>query len=309
MSFIMSTVIVFGPTGNIGSIAARTAQEHGVKVVLAMRDPKKTIPGLSSQQEQAGGFKRIQADMTDVDSVVAAVKASGAKRAFIYLVSGTPDHMRSTLTALKSAGIEFVVFLSSYTVPEEPKHVDPSEIIPHIHAQVEVNLDEVFGPENYVAVRPGTFATNLLRWKDEIAAGEVKLYAPNFNFDCITPIDMGRVSGTILAQGPRNGQRKVYLYGPQLISIRDAIRTIAKAMGKEVKITTINRQEALEQHLSQGMSKPLAEYLNRAFGADEDASIARACYNEGVSNVHLYTGSPSTSFEEWVAANKGLFSV
>ncbi|KAJ5827490.1 hypothetical protein N7447_004253 [Penicillium robsamsonii] len=304
----MSTVIVFGPTGNIGSVAARSAQEHGAKVVLAMRDPKKTIPGLSSDQEQAGGFKRIQADLTDADSVAAAITKSGAKRAFIYANFGSPDHMKSTLEALKSAGIEFVVFLSSYTISGEAKDVDPSDVIPYIHAQVEINLDEIFGPENYVAVRPGFFATNMLHNKSDIAAGEVKLYTPNLMVDCVTPIDMGRVSGTILAQGPKNGQRKVYLYGPQVISMSDAIHTIAKVLGKNVKITTINAEEALEQHLSHGLPKPLAQYMIRRFGNDEDANVPLVHYGGGVQNVQLYTGAPSTGFEEWVAANKDLFS-
>ncbi|OQE26930.1 hypothetical protein PENFLA_c006G03563 [Penicillium flavigenum] len=304
----MSTVIVFGPTGNIGSFAARTAQEHGAKVVLAMRDPKKPIPGLSSEQEQAGGFKRIQADLTDADSVAAAVKQSGAKRAFIYLAFGSSDHMKTTLEALKSAGIEFVVFLSSYTVSGEARDVEPSDIIPYSHAQVEINLDEIFGPENYVAVRPGGFATNMLRNKSDIAAGEVKLYTPNFKLDCVTPIDMGRVSGTILSQGPKNEQRKVYVYGPQIISMSDAIHTIAKVLGKNVKITTINAEEALEQHLSHGLPKPLAEYMIRRFGSDDNGNVPRAHYEEGVQNVQLYTGGPSTGFEKWVATNKDLFT-
>lgn len=303
----MSTVIVFGPTGNIGSVAARTAQEHGSKVVLAMRDPKKAIPGLTSEQEQAGGFERVQADTTDADSVAAAVKSSGAKRAFIYAASGTPDHMKSTLEALKSSGIDFVVFLSSFTILGEPKDVKPSDLIPYIHAQVEINLDEVFGPENYVAVRPGAFATNLMRNKSDIVAGDVKLFTPNFKFDYVTPIDMGRVSGTILAQGPKNGQRKVYVYGPQVITMSEAIHTIAKVLGRSVKITTINAEEALEQHLSHGVPKPLAEYMIRISGTDED-NFPRVHYEEGVQNVQLYTGSPSTGFEEWVAANKDLFS-
>ena len=304
----MSTVIVFGPTGNIGSVAARTAQEHGAKVVLAMRDPKKTIPGLTSEQEQAGGFKRIQADMTNPNSAAAAVKESGAKRAFIYLAVGSSDHMKSTLQALKSAGIEFVVFLSSFTIPGEVKDVDPSDIISYIHAQVEINLDDVFGPENYVAVRPGGFATNFLRYKSDIVAGEVKLYTPNFRLDCVTPIDMGRVSGTILAQGPKNGQRKVYVYGPQIITMSSAIYTIAKVLGKNVKITTINAEEALEQHLSHGMPKPLAEYMIRRFETDENSNIPRPRYEEGVQNVQLYTGTPSTGFEKWVATHKDMFS-
>ena len=45
-------VIVFGPTGNIGSITSQTAGKKGAKVYLAMRDPKKTIPGLSQEDEK-----------------------------------------------------------------------------------------------------------------------------------------------------------------------------------------------------------------------------------------------------------------
>lgn len=119
-----------------------------------MRDPQKPIPGLTSEREREGGYERAQADLTKTDSVAAAVKAAGAKRAFIYLAHPSPDHMRSTLTALKSAGIEFVVFLSSYTIPGEPRDVLPSELIPYIQAQVEITLDEVFGRDGYVAVRP-----------------------------------------------------------------------------------------------------------------------------------------------------------
>jgi uncharacterized protein YbjT (DUF2867 family) len=304
----MSTVIVFGPTGSIGSVAARTAQEHGSKVVLAMRDPKKAIPGLTSEQEEAGGFERVQADMTDADSVATAVKSSGAKRAFIYCAHGAPDHMKFTLEALKASGIDFVVFLSSFTVPSEPKDTKPSEIISYMHAQVEIKLDEVFGPENYVAVRPGGFATNLIIHNRDIAAGDVKVYKPNYTFDCVTPIDMGRVSGIILAQGPKDGQRKVYVYGPQLITTAEAIHTIAKVLGKTVKITALNAEEAMELFLSNGLPKPVAEDMIRIYGKDEDAKVSCAHYEEGVQNVQLYTGSPATGFEEWVAANKSLFS-
>ncbi|KAJ5601722.1 hypothetical protein N7510_011256 [Penicillium lagena] len=303
----MSTVIVFGPTGRVGSVAARTAHEHGAKVFLAMRDTQKPIPGLSAKEEQAGGFERVQADLTDPDSVAAAVEKSGARRAFIYCAFGKPDHMRSTLRALKSSGIEFVVFLSSFTISSEPADVPPSELIAYVHAQVEISLDEVFGQENYVAVRPGAFATNTLRFKDAINAGEVKLFAPDFTFDLITPIDMGRVSGTILVQGPRNNQRKVYLYGPKIFTHQEGIGAIAKVLGKEVKFSKINAQEELDGHLQAGAPRPFAEYIVRITGGPDKGR--RANYEEGVENVKLYTGKPATGFEEWVEANKELYSV
>lgn len=303
----MSSVIVFGPTGGVASVAALTAREHGAEVFLAMRDTKKEIPGLSAAAEQEGGFKRVQADLTSPESVAAAVKASGAKRAFTYLAHGAGDHMRGTFTAMKSAGIEFVVFLSSYTISGEPKDVAPSEVIPYLHAQVELSLDAIYGDENYVALRPGGFVTNLLRFKEGIQAGEVKIWAPGFQFDCITPGDMGRVGGTILVQGPKNGQKKVYIYGPQSIAQGDGIVAIGKAIGKDVKITTIGAEEALAKYVASGIPKPLAEYLVRKSGETTNELLERPFYETGVANVELYTGKPSTKFEDWVEANKELF--
>lgn len=302
------SVIVFGPTGSVASFVARTAQENGTKVFLAMRDTKKPIPGLSAEQEKQGNFERVQADLTSPDSVADAVKASGAKRAFTYLGHGTSDHMRGTLTALKSNGIEFVVFLSSYTVSGDLKAVPPSELISFIHAQVEISLDEIFGPENYVVLRPGGFATNLLRYKKGIQEGEVKLFAPNFEFDCITPRDMGRVGGTILVQGPRNGQSKVYIYGPKILPQGEAIVTVGKVLGKDVKITSISAEEGMEQYVQSGVPKPVAEYMVRKSSTSTNDIGSRTCYDEGVENVKLYTGEPSMGLEEWVAANKGLFT-
>lgn len=300
------SVIVFGPTGSVGSVVARTAQENGATVFLAMRDTQKPIPGLTTEQEKAGGYKRVQADLGDPSSVAAAIKESGARRAFLYRAH-TTDNMRGTLTALKDAGVEFVVFLSSFTIAGDPRDVEPSDLIPFIHAQVEVGLDEIFGAENYVALRPGGFATNLLRFKKGVNDGAVDLYAPDFKFDYITPGDMGTVGGKVLVNGPRNGQRKVYLYGPQVLGQAEAILAIGKVLGKTVNIGPLSEQQAVDEYVQTGVPKPVAEYLVKKSGATNEAGN-RAHYDEGVQNVQLYTGKPAQSLEEWVAENKALFA-
>lgn len=311
----MATVIVFGPTGNIGSFAAITAQQKGAKVWLAMRDTQKPIPGLSSEQEKAGNFQRIQADLSKPDTVASAVKTSGAKHAFIYLCHGSQDHMKATIEALKSAGVTFVVFLSSFTIGNhEPKDLPPAEVISFIHARVEMSLDEVYGADNYVAIRPGGFATNLLRHKNDFVSGsgEIKMYGPRYKADMITPIDMGRVSGTILAQGlPADGQRKVFLYGPQTISMEEALHTVADVLGKKITVTGQSPEAALEELQANGVPKPVADYIVRRLGDDsvteETESSWRANYQEGVENVRKYTGQPATGFREWAKANQELF--
>jgi len=309
------TVIVFGPTGNIASFAATTAHSHNAKVILAMRDPSKSIPGLTQDQEKSGSYTRIQADLTKPDTVTKAVQSTNATRALIYLAHGSQDHMRSTLEALKSAGITFVVFISSFTIGAandsgEAKDVTPPDVIAYVHAQVELSLDAVFGAENYVAIRPGNFATNLLQNKDGIVAGEVKLYGGDFLTDNITPIDMGTVSGTILATqtGPKDKQDKVYLFGPQVISIADSIRLVGKVLNKEVKITTIGPDEAREQFEKNHMPKPFADYMVKKLGEEQNESKERPKYREGVDNVERYTGRKATGLEDWVRDNKELFA-
>lgn len=307
----MATVIVFGPTGNNGSVAAQVAHQKGARVWLAMRDISKAIPGLTPEAEKAGGYSRVYADLSKPDTVAAAVKTAGATRAFIYVAQGTPDYMKGTAEALKAAGVEFVVLLSSYTIGDaQLVDVQPSEFIPYSHARLELTLDEVFGPDGYVAVRPGAFATNLLRQKEGIRAGEVKMYGAGFKIDCITPVDMGGVIGTILAEGPRDGQCKVFLYGPQILSQKQALEIIGEVLGKEIKVSGIGAEEALAQYLAKGAPKPMAEYMIRAL-RDTDPELEDgswlAHYEEGMENVKEYTGKPATGFREWVEANSELF--
>jgi len=309
----MTSVIVFGPTGQVGSVAARTAAELGAKVWLAMRDINKSIPGLTEDMEKSGDFHRIQADLQEPETVSQAVKTSGAKRAFIYLVHGASDHLKGAIAAMKAAGIEFVVFLSSFTIltNQDLREIPASDILPHVHAQIEANLDDTFGSDHYVAVRPGCFITNLLSEKSGIAANEVDLYGGTFEQDNITPNDIGRVIGNILVSGPHNGQKKVYLYGPEILSMHDSITKIGKTLGKDLKIMTLGPKEGYEKCISFGMPAAYAKYMVETLGTkgtDKGHGERFPNYEEGVSNVKLYTGKSATSLEDWVKENKVIFS-
>lgn len=308
------TVIVFGPTGSVASFAATTAQAQGAKVVLAMRDTSKSIPGLDSGKEASGGYERVQADLTKPDTVGAAVTKTGAKSAFIYLAHGSPDHMKATIQALKDAGIEFVVFLSSYTLAtnaETVADIPPSDIIPWLHAQVELNLESIFGPKNYVAVRPGSFATNVMWWKQGIADGEVKLYCPEAKFDYIAPVDMGTVSGKILAHGrQQNGEKIVVLFGPEMTAQGDAVDIISQVSGRKIKMTPVDFQTGVNEYQAAGMPPPFANYLAEKMG-EVGEGVAKQhpdLYKEGVKNVEKYSERPAQGFKEWANANKELFA-
>jgi uncharacterized protein YbjT (DUF2867 family) len=304
-------VIVFGPTGAVGSAAARTAQELGAKVVLAMRDTKKPIPGLNAEKEDQDSFERVHADLTKPDTVRDAVATTGAKYAFIYLAHGMSDNMKSTIEALKSAGIDLVVFLSSFTIQGDPKAIQPSEAIPYVHAQVEINLGEIFGADGFVAARPGSFASNTLQYKQGLEQGEVKIFAPDAKIDCIVPEDIGRVCGTVLAKGPQDEQRAIYLYGPKLMTQRESVETLAKALGKDPKIVIVDEEEAYKMFVEErGFPAFFAKYMIRQGSKTITGSTQVFGYpisEEQLSNVEKYSGRKATTFEEWAEQNRQMF--
>ncbi|KAJ6038393.1 hypothetical protein N7499_004454 [Penicillium canescens] len=313
-----TTSIIFGPTGHVGSAAARIAQQCGAKVVLALRDTLRPVPGLTLEQEKAGGFERVQADLTKPETVHAAVQATGAKRAFIYLVPGTTDHMRRTIEALKASSIELVVFLSSISVHGDIRSITPADFIAYTHAQVEVNLDEVFGSDGYIAIRPAYFSTNAGWWAGMIREGEVKITYPDAKLDWISPEDIGRVAGTLLVKEMQASEgaeerNSIPLCGPKLVSQRDAVGIFGKVLGKDIKVTELDEKEGVENLLNIGVPDFVATRLVQSLkpkdrrGDDFDPFEGEA-YEQAVANLQKYVGRAS-SLEEWAEANKEVFNL
>lgn len=304
-------VIVFGPSGAVGSATARAAHELGAKVVLAMRDTKKPIPGFDEAKVKTGKFERVRADLHSPDTVHDAISRTQATRAFLYIARHSSDNMKSTIQALKSAGINLVVLLSSFTIQGEPEAVKSSEVVPYLHAQVEINLKAVFGPGEYIMARPGSFASNTIQYKAGFERGLVKIFAPDATVDAIAQEDIGRACGTVLVKGPLDENTAMYLYGPQLISQADCVKTLAKVLGKNPTIETMNKEEAYKEFTQQRhWPAPLAEYMMMRSGVVDPTRSLVCGYPVGAEqllSVEKYTGKKAISFEQWAEQNKQMF--
>ncbi|KAK8156161.1 hypothetical protein BKA80DRAFT_181884, partial [Phyllosticta citrichinensis] len=276
-------VIVFGPTGDVGGHAALAASTYGAKVWLGMRTPSKAIPLLAHQSagEEKQWFERIHADLTDPTSIRAAVQHSGAKAAYVYLVP-TADGLASSLAAMKAAGIEFVVFLSSFSVPYgaglDVRAVPPQKLIAHAHAAVEANLEDLRIP--HAALRPAYFASNPFKVGLDAAkfpALEANIFNGAFEVDCIAPDDIGRVAGALLVAPPadllddkdaaaspageKKGKKVFYLCGPQRLSQDGAFDVIRDVSGRDVTVNHLSMQAWIERQVAVGMPPPVATYL------------------------------------------------
>ncbi|KAK3312524.1 NmrA-like family protein [Apodospora peruviana] len=311
-------VIVFGPTGDVGHETAIVAQKQGAKVYLAMRNTTKPINGLTAEQETAGGFERVQADLEAPETVEAAVRKTGAKHAFIYLMMRSPDHMRATIEALKAGGAEFVVFLSSASVQAaDPKTVTPDGFVDYAHAQVEVGLEEVFGKDGYAAVRPAYFAKNLFWWQKMIKAGKVTVAFPELTFDWVAYKDIGAVCGTLLAKGAVEtfaGEKvvdkpEIYLYGPQLTSVTETLGMLAKVLGKEIEVESVGEEEGVQALVQSGfpefIAKPFTSLMRERAEEGKHELYEGTPFQEGLANAEKFAGKKPQKLEEFLEEVKG----
>ncbi|KAI1876745.1 uncharacterized protein JN550_000817 [Neoarthrinium moseri] len=308
--------IVFGPTGHVASAAAQFAQAKGMKVFLAMRDVQKEIPGFTSQQEKEAGFERVYADLTKPETVLAVVRKTKAKRAFLYLIFGAP--MNPSIEALKAGGVDFVVFLSSSSVVGDLHSIPQKDFIAWQHARVEIAIREAFDSENYIMVRPGYFNTNTLGWKASIRKGKFELIYSAALFDFISPGDIGRVCGALLVEGPQHletkaGRNVVKLLGPHAMSQRDAAEIVGKAIGKEFEIVELDDEQGVRFYIEEiGAPEPGAKSLVRDLKARAEGGISATgyvgpIYEEAIGNIQKYTGRQPTNFSTWVEENKAAY--
>lgn len=293
------SAIIFGAAGGVGSSVALYGQQEGLQINLAMRDTTKPI----SKLDGVPAF-RVHADLTDPESIKKAVSLTKAELAFVYVVHGSKDGMKSAFEALKESGIKFAVLLSSAGVEGNADKVPPSEIVPYIHARAEISLNENFG-ENGVAVRPAHFASNALFSRNGVLEGEVKLPNPDGVCDWISPDDIGHVCALILARGSTT--RVVGLFGPEQLSIRNAFGLIGNATGKDIKITKLTKEQLVESSQAMGLSKEAAAWFYDTLNGPRADVRSTPGYTENVGNVQKWTGKPAIKFEQWVEENKGLF--
>lgn len=303
-------VIVFGPTGTVGGITAFQAHKRGAHVWLAMRDVSKTIDEIPPELEKSGKFNRVQADLTDPASVAKAAQESGAKAAFVYLIHGTTDFMRGSLQALHNAGVESVVFLSSYAIKPDLdlRSIPKEEFIPFTHAQVELAAEDVGFPY-FTALRPAQFASN--NFKTFLDRNSKPLKTTHISDgtvgDNIAPEDIGEVSAVVLTERPRGGKDIIYLCGPELRTAAQSWELIKKITGRhDIDTTPISKEQFLQALAAKGAQPLVAAYLakRQEQWADTKAFFPDSLYFPAVANIKKYTGREATKFDEYIEKHK-----
>lgn len=272
--FRMVTV-VFGARGNVGRHVAAGLRAKGEQVRSTSRTPD--TAGLPPDAEV------VAADLERPETLPAALE--GAERVFLY---AKPDGIDGFVSAARSAGVRHVVLLSSGSVQLGDAERNP---IARMHGAVESALEKS-GLE-WTFVRPGMFATNAVAlWQQAIRhEGVVRLPYPDAQTAPIHEKDMAALAVTALTE-PGHLGRAYPVWGPESLTLRQQVRYIGEAIGRDIAIETIPVEQARAE-LGKTLPAPAADAVLAGWKAGTTAPAQVSTIVEEV------TGRPAHTFAQW----------
>jgi uncharacterized protein YbjT (DUF2867 family) len=283
----LTVYLVTGATGHVGGPVARQLHEQGHTVRVLVRDPSRAA-GLPAGIEVAAG------DLDDPASVAKAV--TGAEAIFL-MQTGTGTQQTTTMAAAaQEASVPRIVLLSSAGARLLPLDANPMGAA--FAAREQILRESGLG---VTYLRPSAFASNTLAWRDAIRAGTVTDPTGEGVLAVMDPEDIARVAVTALTQHGHTGKGYL-LTGPQALTSRQQVATIAEVTGRPVHFQDVTPHEyaqAAIQHGTPPDQARLMEHLNEVFRARRWVNIT-----DDVQNI---TGTPPATFRDWCQRHAGLF--
>jgi uncharacterized protein YbjT (DUF2867 family) len=283
-SYSDKPTLVMGARGSVGRLVLDGLLSRGLPVRASVRRPQ---PG-----ELPTGVTVYAADLTEPGTLAPAF--DGVRQVFLY---ANPVGVQEVVDAARAAGIERIVLMSSGSV------IHPSSAGNSI-TEEHRGIEHAFAAASdltVVPIRPLVLATNALGWARSIRAGRrVALYSP----DALTaPIHERDIAGVAVAAllDDGLGDPTGMLTGPARLSQRDQVTAIGAAIGAEVAVEELAREEA-GTHLSRFMTATDAEAVLQFL---DDAAAGGSPATDSVEQV---LGRPATGFDTWAADHVGDFA-
>jgi uncharacterized protein YbjT (DUF2867 family) len=274
-------ILVTGATGNAGGAVARALVDAGEQVRAVVRET-----GGSALPE---GVEAVVGDLNRPETL--ELHLEGVTAAF--LLSGY-DGLEGTLAAMRRAGTERVVLLSSSAAPGG----DLGNAVARYHILSERAVRESGLPWTFL--QPNSFMSNAFRWLPQLRTGNViRLPFPDVPIAMIHPADLGAVAAAALTSADHEG-RAYRLSGPQALRPAQQVAILASAIGREVRFEPQSDDEARAE-METAMPK---EYVDAFFSFFADGTVDETTVQPTVREI---TGREPLSFEQWAEANAEAF--
>jgi len=274
-------ILVTGATGNVGGNVLRQLLDAGEPVRALTRDP--AAARLPAGVEVVGG------DLAKPSTLTAAF--AGVHAMFLFPVPATATEV---LERAAGAGVARVAVLSSSAVTQPGENV-----ISTMHRTVEEAVRRSGLAATFV--RPGSFATNTLRWAPSVRAeGVVRAPYPDAAMDSIHEADIAAVATAALLDDRHVGA-EYQLTGPASITQAEQVAAIAAATGRPVRFEEVDparARAAMVEVMPAEIADLMLGYLASAVGAP-----ARV-----LPTVEQVTGRPARTYAEWAVDHAEGFS-
>ncbi|MEU1822146.1 NAD(P)H-binding protein [Streptomyces abikoensis] len=275
-------ILVTGATGNIGSALLRELRAFGAG----------PLRGLTRDVARAAfpeGVEAVAGDFARTASLKPALE--GVRSLFLVSRMGSDAEI---IEAARQAGVEHMVLVSSITTQTHP-HLGPAAE----NLAVEKLLKD--SGMAWTILRPTQFASNALWWAGTIREHEtVRVPYADTGLPTIHPADIASVARVALTE-PGHRQRTYALTGPERITARQQVGTIAAVLGREVPFAEISRQEAHRQ-MASFLGDEAADAVLDVTGGDVNDELLTV--RDTVSRI---TGAPARTFRQWAAENAAAF--
>jgi len=278
--------LVTGATGNVGGSLARQLHEQGHGVRALVRDPSRAA-GLPM------AIERVVGDLDDPETLAKAVQ--GVEAIFLMQIGGGTEQTKTVIAAARDAAVPRIVLLSSLGARLLPLDGPmPTALAAREQVMRESGLDVTY-------LRPGTFASNSLWWRDGIRAGKVADPTGEGRNSVIAPEDIARVAAVTLTEDGHVGKGYL-LTGPEALTSRQQVEIIADVLGRPIEFEDITPHEYAEASIERGTPPEEAHRMEHLY----EVLRARRAVNI-TDDVENLTGKAPMTFRNWCEHHADAF--
>jgi uncharacterized protein YbjT (DUF2867 family) len=285
----MTTVLVTGSTGDVGTNVVRELRGESVAVRAFVRDPDRAAALLGPDVPLAIG------DFGEPESIRQALE--GVDRVFLACANDPRqvEYETNVIDAAADASVVRVVKLSAVGA-EKGSPLDFWDW----QGRIEEHLRASGLPS--VILRPTSYMTKLLGSPEAIKHSG-KLFAPagDAKISLIDPRDVASVAAVALTQDGHEGRTYV-LSGPEAITFAEIAEELSSATGRPVEYVDVPDEAARQGMLQAGLPEWLADNLVTLFRL-----IRQGAASEITDTVRELTGRAPHSFAAFARANREMF--
>jgi len=274
----MNPILVIGGTGDVGGHVVAQLTAAGTPVRALVRNPE--------MARLPGHVEVVRGDLTVPESLDAALDGIDT----VFLVWTAPAAAAGPALERIAERARRIVYLSAPLKTPHPFFQQPNA--GRVLAEQIERTIEKSGVE-WTFLRPGMFATDALRWwAPQIRAGDVVRW-PYLDLPT-APIHTGDIAavGVRALREYGHAGAEYVITGPQSLTHREQIETIARAIGRPLRAEEISPDEARVELLS--VFPPfLVDLFLRVWSAAEGHPAFMT------STVEQVLGRPARIFFEW----------